>query len=66
MIVEVRGWEKWNDIVSWLCENVGHLLWAQPIVEWHGYEWHMRRTATGYEIRVDDEELAVLTLLRWA
>jgi hypothetical protein len=65
MKIEVIGWHKWNDLVSWLCDNVGCLLWAQPIVEWHGDGWHVRRTATGYQVEIDTEELAVLAALRW-
>jgi hypothetical protein len=64
--IHVTGWEKWNEVVTWLNTNVGPTMWAQPIVEWHGRGWHVRRTATGYEVSIDDEELAVLTVLRWS
>jgi hypothetical protein len=63
-----------EDVVSWLQENVGNLLWSRPIVEWHGRGWAMN--SLGYEptgnrdfryiIKVDDPKLATLTALRWS
>jgi hypothetical protein len=66
MIITVIGWQKWDEVVAWLSWNIGPLLWAKPIIEWRGKGWHMHRTPHGYDITVHDEQLAVLTLLRWA
>ena len=29
-------------MLDWLQENVGPLLWSNPILEWHGQGWSMR------------------------
>lgn len=65
-----------NDVVEWLQENVGNLLWSRPIVEWRGRGWTMNHVGSltntindgtcRYLIRVDDERLAILTMLRWS
>lgn len=65
-----------SDVVSWLQENVGQLLWSNPILEWRGQGWSMHYngnnhgganlTVFRYLIRIDDAKLANLTALRWA
>lgn len=70
MPYEVRTNAFHSDVVEWLQENVGDLLWSRPIVEWRGKGWTMNSIGpldSGYRylIRIDDAELAVLCSLRW-
>lgn len=64
-----------SDVLEWLQENVGDLLWSKPIIEWHGRGWHMVNQYSivpytvpdlHYVITVDDPKLAILTSLRWS
>lgn len=54
-----------SDVVEWLQENVGDLLWSRPIVEWRGRGWTINSMGHRYLIRIDDAELAVVCALRW-
>lgn len=74
MPYEVRTNAFHSDVVEWLQENVGDLLWSRPIMEWKGRGWTMNSLGTlvvkdnpGYRylIRIDDAELAVVCALRW-
>lgn len=75
MPYEVRTNAFHSDVVEWLQENVGDLLWSRPIVEWRGLGWTMNSMGSitnsrdgqgyGYLIRIDDAELAVVCALRW-
>lgn len=66
----------WAEVLSWLQQNVGNLLWSQPIVAWHGEGWHMkshpevwpsgRPRRIGYKVTFDDPKLAVIFALKWA
>lgn len=65
----------YEDLVSWLQENVGDLLWSRPIIEWKGRGWSMNGMGTmpkGYDgtyrylIRIDDKELATMCALTWS
>jgi len=65
----------YEDVISWLQENVGDLLWSRPIVEWKGRGWTMNSFGAmpaGYDgtyrylIRIDDKELATICALRWS
>lgn len=62
----VTGWEHWDELVTWCQVNVGVLLWSQPIIEWHGQGWHIRRVAKGFEVTIEDEKLLILAMLKWA
>lgn len=70
MPYEVRTNAFYSDVIEWLQENVGDLLWSRPIVEWRGRGWTMNSIGSldsGYRylIRMDDAELAVMCALRW-
>jgi hypothetical protein len=74
MPYEVRTNAFHSDVVEWLQENVGDLLWSRPIVEWKGKGWTMNHLGSlitdsnnGYRylIRIDDVELSVMCALRW-
>lgn len=74
MPYEVRTNAFHSDVVEWLQENVGNLLWSRPIVEWRGQGWTMNHLGSlensdtqgfRYLIRIDDAELAVVCALRW-
>lgn len=70
--IEARG--QPNQIVEWLVQNAGPVLWARPNMEWHGRGWSMhsigfeRGTGNGlvYLIRLDNERAATLAALRWS
>ena len=59
-------------VVFWLTENVGPLLWSQPIIQWQGRGWHMKGMpipdCPDYHwcITIDDPRLVTLAALRWA
>ena len=63
------------EVLSWLQQNVGNLLWSQPIVAWHGEGWHMKShpevwpigaaSCIGYKVTFDDPKLAVIFALKW-
>lgn len=65
----------WAEVLAWLQENVGDLLWSQPIIAWHGDGWHMKSTpivrqrglspTPCYTVKIDNPALAVLFRL-WA
>lgn len=74
MPYEVRTNAFYSDVVEWLQENVGDLLWSRPIIEWRGHGWTMNHFGSlenaytqGYRylIRIDDAKLAVMCALRW-
>ena len=68
-----------SEVVEWLQENVGDLLWSRPIIEWRGRGWTMNHMGPpfndtsqpysngGYRylVRIDDAEIAVMCALRW-
>lgn len=71
MPYEVKTNAFHTDVVGWLQENVGDLLWRRPIVEWKGRGWtmnHLGGTDTDhrYLIRIDDKELATICALKWS
>jgi hypothetical protein len=65
-----------DEVVEWLQENVGDLLWSRPIVEWKGKGWTMNHFGSlinesnpgryRYLIRINDAELATMCALRWS
>ena len=65
----------WEDALNWLQQNVGRLLWQNPIIEWRGQGWHMKCTPTWanrghasrpkYEVAFDDPAQAMIFALRW-
>lgn len=70
MPYEVRTNAFYSDVIEWLQENVGDLLWSRPIVEWKGRGWTMNSIGSlesnhRYLIRIEDAELAVMCALRW-
>jgi hypothetical protein len=75
MPYEVRTNAFHSNVVEWLQENVGDLLWSRPIVEWRGRGWTMNALGAlvndsndgkhRYLIRLDNAELAVMCALRW-
>jgi hypothetical protein len=76
MPYEIRTSAFYEDVISWLQENIGDLQWSRPIVEWKGRGWSMNAYGVVgakyglnrmfYIIRVDDAKLATLTTLRWS
>lgn len=62
-----------TELLEWLQENVGDLLWSSPILEWHGEGWHVNietsvieRGRTGrafYLVEIEDPRLATLFAL---
>ena len=70
MPYEIRTNAYYEDVIEWLQENVGDLLWSRPILEWRGRGWTINRlgSATDYKwlIRIDDSRLAMITTLRWS
>lgn len=71
MPYQVRTNAFHSDVVEWLQENVGNLLWSRPIVEWRGQGWtmnHFGSLDSGYRylIRIDDAELATICALKWS
>jgi hypothetical protein len=38
----IQGHKKREEILQWLQDRVGNMLWSRPIVEYHGRGWHMR------------------------
>ena len=66
----------WAEVLSWLQQNVGNLLWSQPIMAWHGEGWHMKShpevaprgqsNRIRYQVTFDDPKLAVIFALKWA
>jgi len=75
MPYEVRTNGHYKDVVLWLRENVGDVLWDKPIIEWKGKGWTMNHMGSlindsndgnhRYLIRLDDPDLAVICALRW-
>lgn len=74
MPYEIRTNAFYSDVIEWLQENVGDLLWHRAIVEWRGRGWTVNNIGLNlgngvkceYLIRVDDPKLAVLAMLRWS
>ena len=75
MPYEITTTAYYEDVISWLQENVGDLLWSRPVVEWRGRGWTMNilgmkrsvhQSYTTYTIRLDDAKLATLAALRWS
>ena len=66
MPYQVKTSMYYEDVLEWLQENVGELLWSRPIVEWKGRGWSMHITQQGarYIVRIDDYKLAVLAGLK--
>jgi hypothetical protein len=63
----VKSNRPYAEILLWLQENVGKVIWSQPIVGWHGEGWHMRSTpeigattVSCYTIEFQDKEHAVI------
>ena len=66
---------NYNEIVEWLEENIGKVLWSRSIIEWKGSGWSMNLYGyndtfpyqpASFIVRIDDERLALLCSLRWA
>lgn len=61
----------YTEVVDWLTENVGPVLWSQPIIQWKGRGWHMKGHARPdspdyyWSITIDEPRLAMLAALRW-
>lgn len=60
------------DVVEWLQENVGSLLWCRPNVEWKGQGWTLNaygynksKNKTYYMIRIGNDKLGMLAQLKW-
>lgn len=76
MPYEVKTNGFYSEVVEWLQENVGDLLWSRPIVEWRGRGWTMNHLGSlindsndgnyRYLIRIDDVKLATVCALRWS
>jgi hypothetical protein len=76
----IRTHQPWPEVLSWLQQNVGDLLWSQPIVSWRGQGWHMKsgrsmdplgspRGSMGtsfYDVEFDDPKQAVAFALKWS
>ena len=74
MPYEVRTSAFHLDVIEWLQDNVGDLLWSSVnSVEWKGRGWTMNSLGIihyefdyRYLIRIDDAELSVMCALRWS
>ena len=44
MTASVKSYRFYTEILQWLQENVGNILWSQPIISWHGEGWHIKST----------------------
>ena len=66
----VESYRFYNEILQWLQENVGNILWSQPIISWHGEGWHIKSTpkvsprgissVICYTVTFEDPEKALL------
>ena len=73
MSKKIRSDRFYSEILQWLQENVGDILWSQPIVAWHGEGWHMKHTRdvaprgrvgkTFYLVEFEDAKKATLFAL---
>jgi hypothetical protein len=68
MIIQLhREFKIWREIVPWLTEHCGPVLHSKPIVQWHGRNWKLDYVnSTCWQVRIDDEHLLTLFLLRWS
>lgn len=68
MIIQLhREFKIWREIVPWLTEHCGPVLNSKPIVHWKGRNWELDYAhSTCWQVRIDDERLLTLFLLRWA
>lgn len=74
MPYEIATDAYYEDLIEWLQENVGQLLWSRPIVEWKGQGWAVNaygltKSRTGgsrFIVKIDDCKLATLAALRWS
>lgn len=63
----VKTYRFHDDVIRWLCLNVGPLLWKRPIVEWKGNGWYVKsgkydphHGRVHYLVDIDDPHLETL------
>jgi len=62
-----REFRIWRDLVPWLIEHCGPVLHSRPIMQWHARNWGLSYVNPHcWQVRIDDDRLAMLFLLRWA
>lgn len=71
----VRSYAPYAEILAWLQQHVGVLLWSQPIITWHGEGWHITSGATVaprgqaartyFDVEFDDPKHATHFALIW-
>lgn len=68
MIIQLhREFRIWREIVPWLTENGGPVLHSKPIVQWHARNWDLSYVDPHcWQVRIDNERLLTLFLLRWS
>lgn len=73
MSATVKSTRYYTEILEWLQENVGDILWSHPLVAWHGNGWHINqhvevaprgsRPQTYFLVKFDDEKHATMFAL---
>ena len=61
----VAGWQDIDELVSWCVRHVGHFIWTNSLTDWIGDGWTISRVKEGFDLRIVDEELLLLGVLRW-
>lgn len=57
---------KREEVLEWLQENVGPMLWRKPVVEYHGQGWHMIVQDSRYRVDIDDKEKYLIAILMFS
>lgn len=69
MKIKIDTHQWYNEMVSWLEEHVGPVLHSRPIVMWQGQGWLLESPKPygkmGWEVTIDDDNLAIIFALRW-
>ena len=63
--MNVQGHKKREEVLQWLQDRVGPMLWSRPIVEYCGKGWHMVVQQNIWEIKIDDPKLHTLAILKF-
>lgn len=62
----VLGWQDIDELVEWCTQNIGHIIWTNSLTDWVGSGWSLTRIKDGFDLQVTDDELEVLSALRWS
>lgn len=61
----IPEWNTLEELVPWLTEHVGYLIWTNGITDWIGWGWVITRVSGGFQVGVDDPQKCTLALLKW-